>query len=54
MTPKTNILVAFDFRPESEAALDYALGVGKKLSAIIHVLYIPRPDYLRENQTACP
>ena len=39
MTPKKNILVAFDFRPESEAALDYALGVGKRLSAIIHVLY---------------
>jgi nucleotide-binding universal stress UspA family protein len=40
MTPKTNILVAFDFRPESEAALDYALAVGKRLNAIIHVLYI--------------
>ncbi len=37
---KTNILVAFDFRPESEAALDYALGVGKRLAAAIHVLYI--------------
>lgn len=37
---KTNILVAFDFRPESEAALDYALSVGKKLSAPIHILYI--------------
>ena len=37
---KTNILVAFDFRPESEAALDYALGVGKRLTAAIHVLYI--------------
>jgi nucleotide-binding universal stress UspA family protein len=37
---KTNILVAFDFRPESEAALDYALRVGKKLSSTIHVLYI--------------
>jgi nucleotide-binding universal stress UspA family protein len=40
MSPKFNILVAFDFKPESEAALDYALGVGKKLDAIIHVLYI--------------
>lgn len=37
---KNNILVAFDFRPESEAALDYALRVGKKLSSTIHVLYI--------------
>jgi nucleotide-binding universal stress UspA family protein len=37
---KTNILVAFDFRPESEAALDYALSVGKRLAASIHVLYI--------------
>lgn len=37
---KTNILVAFDFRPESEAALDYALVVGKKLDSIIHILYI--------------
>ena len=40
MTPKLNILVAFDFKPESEAALDYALGVGKKLDASLHVLYI--------------
>lgn len=30
----------FNFKPESEAALDYAPGVGKKLTAIIHVLYI--------------
>jgi nucleotide-binding universal stress UspA family protein len=37
---KNNILVAFDFRPESDAALDYALSVGKKLSASINVLYI--------------
>jgi len=37
---KTNILLAFDFRPESEAALDYALSVGKRLAATIHVLYI--------------
>jgi len=40
MSSKFNILVAFDFKPESEAALDYALGVGKKLDAVIHVLYI--------------
>jgi nucleotide-binding universal stress UspA family protein len=40
MSSKFNILVAFDFQPESEAALDYALGVGKKLDANIHVLYI--------------
>jgi nucleotide-binding universal stress UspA family protein len=40
MNPKSNILVAFDFKPESESALDYALGVGKRLAAIIHVLYI--------------
>lgn len=40
MTKKFNILVAFDFKPESEAALDYALGVGKKLAAAVHVLYI--------------
>lgn len=40
MTAKFNILVAFDFKPESEAALDYALGVGEKLAAIVHVLYI--------------
>jgi len=29
MTKKYNILVAFDFKPESEAALDYALGMGR-------------------------
>jgi nucleotide-binding universal stress UspA family protein len=37
---KTNILVAFDFRPESEAALDYAISVGNRLAAVIYVLYI--------------
>jgi len=37
---KTSILVAFDFKPESEAALDYALSVGKRLSAAIYVLYV--------------
>jgi len=40
MTKKYNILVAFDFKPESKAALDYALGIGKKLAATVHVLYI--------------
>jgi nucleotide-binding universal stress UspA family protein len=40
MTSKSNILVAFDFEPESEAALDYALGVGKRIGASLHVLYI--------------
>jgi nucleotide-binding universal stress UspA family protein len=40
MTAKFNILVAFDFKPESGAALDYALGIGKRLGASVHVLYI--------------
>jgi nucleotide-binding universal stress UspA family protein len=40
MDTKFNILVAFDFKPESEAALVYALGVREKLDATVHVLYI--------------
>jgi nucleotide-binding universal stress UspA family protein len=40
MASKLNILVAYDFRPESEAALDYSFGIAEKLKAIIHVLYI--------------
>jgi nucleotide-binding universal stress UspA family protein len=40
MSTKVCILVAFDFQPESEAALDYAIGVGMRLNASINVLYI--------------
>jgi nucleotide-binding universal stress UspA family protein len=40
MTSKSNILVAFDFEPESEAALDYALGIGKRIGASLNVLFI--------------
>jgi len=40
MTSNHNILVAFDFRPESVAALDYALIIGKNIMADIHLLYV--------------
>ncbi|KPK80549.1 MAG: hypothetical protein AMS27_16870 [Bacteroides sp. SM23_62_1] len=40
MTSNLNFLVAFDFRPEAEAALDYALVVGRKIKTDIHILYV--------------
>lgn len=40
MPSKKNFLVAFDFRPEASAALDYAIVVGSKIKADIHLLYV--------------
>jgi nucleotide-binding universal stress UspA family protein len=40
MPSKKNFLVAFDYRPEASAALDYAIAVGGKIKADIHLLYI--------------
>jgi nucleotide-binding universal stress UspA family protein len=40
MSSNQNFLVAFDFRPESEAALDYAIALGRQNKADIHLLYV--------------
>lgn len=40
MPEKLNLLIPLDFLPESEAALEYAVEVGKNLYATIHMLHI--------------
>lgn len=40
MPEELNLLIPLDFLPESEAALGYAVEVGKKLNARIHMLHI--------------
>lgn len=44
--PLGRILVSTDFSPVSEYALDYALGLAKKLSASVQLCHCaPQPDY---------
>jgi len=40
MSSTQNFLVAFDFRPEAAVALDYAIAMGRKIKADIHLLYV--------------
>ena len=40
MTLPTNILVPTDFSPTADRALDYAIALGAKLSARIHVVHV--------------
>ena len=40
MPESINCLVAVDFRPESEIALDYAAYVANKVGATLHLIYI--------------
>ena len=40
MTEKPNLLVPLDFLPESELALEYAVTIGEKLEARLHLLHI--------------
>ncbi|MFC2080735.1 universal stress protein [Bacteroidota bacterium] len=40
MPEKLNFLIPLDFLPESETALQYAVGVGKTVHATVHLLHI--------------
>jgi nucleotide-binding universal stress UspA family protein len=56
MPDKLNFLIPLDFNPESEAALEYASGIGEKLNAGLHLVHIiedESPLYrlvMKENQ----
>ncbi len=38
-----NLLVATDFSPASDAALDYALSIARRYESTVHVLHVVRP-----------
>ena len=40
MSTKTNFLIPLDFLPESGSALEYAVTIGKKLNATLHLIHI--------------
>jgi nucleotide-binding universal stress UspA family protein len=39
-----NLLVATDFSPASDAALDYALSIARRYESTVHVLHVVRPE----------
>jgi nucleotide-binding universal stress UspA family protein len=39
-----NLLVATDFSPASDVALDYALSIARRYESTVHVLHVVRPD----------